>query len=446
MKKVLIIPSNTDLNRGDQALVWETKRVIEDLYGSGNVEITAIESGFNFEIVKRQSYQSLEQGYSLCSPIIKHPGRYWTKDSSEHVSNGIIRMLKWGLVAFSDFSKSILLLSKYKLLNQLGASLLTDKELKTLRLIQEADSIFVKGGGFIHAFGKITDTYQMYYSTFSMLLAKRYDKKVFIMPNSFGPLNDKISRHFITKLLGRCEFVAAREDISYHYLREDMKVACVKYPDLGYYLENKSIINEEKYLRKAMLSRKPIVGITLRPWRFPDTSNPEEKYKSYITSFVEFIKYLNNKGYYVCLFAHTLGPSAHENDELAIKDVASKLDEKNDYDIIKDYQLNCYDMMKLYSKCTFFIGTRFHSVIFAQNQNVPTIAISYGGNKGSGIMGDLGFSDFVINISAVNTTSLANTFEKLEQFSESYKKSLKAHKIKLQKAREAMIKALAPLI
>ena len=148
----------------------------------------------------------------------------------------------------------------------------------------------------------------------------------------------------------------------------------------------------------------------------------------------------------MCLFAHTLGPSAHENDELAIKDVASKLDEKNDYDIIKDYQLNCYDMMKLYSKCTFFIGTRFHSVIFAQNQNVPTIAISYGGNKGSGIMGDLGFSDFVINISAVNTTSLANTFEKLEQFSESYKKSLKAHKIKLQKAREAMIKALAPLI
>ena len=261
MKKVLIIPSNTDLNRGDQALVWETKRVIEDLYGSGNVEITAIESGFNFEIVKRQSYQSLEQGYSLCSPIIKHPGRYWTKDSSEHVSNGIIRMLKWGLVAFSDFSKSILLLSKYKLLNQLGASLLTDKELKTLRLIQEADSIFVKGGGFIHAFGKITDTYQMYYSTFSMLLAKRYDKKVFIMPNSFGPLNDKISRHFITKLLGRCEFVAAREDISYHYLREDMKVACVKYPDLGYYLENKSIINEEKYLRKAMLSRKPIVEL-----------------------------------------------------------------------------------------------------------------------------------------------------------------------------------------
>ena len=442
MKRVLIVPSNTDLNRGDQALVWETKRIIEDLYGRENVEITAIESGFNFEIVKRQSYQSLEQGYSLCSPIIKHPGRYWAKDSSEHVSNSIIRMLKWGLIAFSDFFKSILLLSRYKPLNRLGMIFLSNKAKYTLQLVQEADSIFVKGGGFIHAFGKITDAYQMYYSTFSMLLAKRYDKKVFIMPNSFGPLNGKLSRSFITKLLSHCEFVAAREDISYHYLLDEMKIPCVKYPDLGYYLENKSTINEEKFLGKAMKSGKPIVGITLRPWRFPDMTNPEEKYESYIISFVNFINYLNKRGFYVCLFAHTLGPSAHENDELAINEVASKLNENNSFDTIKNYELNCYDMMKLYAKCTFFIGTRFHSVIFAQNQNVPTIAISYGGNKGSGIMGDLGLSEFVINISSVDTPSLIKTFEKLEQVSDSYKEALKVHKIKLLKARELMLAAL----
>lgn len=145
-------------------------------------------------------------------------------------------------------------------------------------------------------------------------------------------------------------------------------------------------------------------------------------------------------------FAHTLGPSAHENDALAIKDVASKLDKNNDYEIVKDYQLNCYDMMKLYSRCTYFIGTRFHSVIFAQNQNVPTIAISYGGNKGNGIMGDLGFSEFVISISSVNTATLSSTFEKLEQSSRTYKEALIAHKTKLLKARESMIQALKPLI
>lgn len=33
MKKVILIPSNTDLNRGDQALVWESIRIIEDVFG-----------------------------------------------------------------------------------------------------------------------------------------------------------------------------------------------------------------------------------------------------------------------------------------------------------------------------------------------------------------------------------------------------------------------------
>ena len=33
MKQILIIPGNTDLNRGDQALVWESVRLAEDVYG-----------------------------------------------------------------------------------------------------------------------------------------------------------------------------------------------------------------------------------------------------------------------------------------------------------------------------------------------------------------------------------------------------------------------------
>lgn len=33
MKKILILPTNLDLNRGDQALVWEAARLIEDVYG-----------------------------------------------------------------------------------------------------------------------------------------------------------------------------------------------------------------------------------------------------------------------------------------------------------------------------------------------------------------------------------------------------------------------------
>lgn len=63
----------------------------------------------------------------------------------------------------------------------------------------------------------MTDAYQMYYSTFSMLLASRYNKPVLMMPNSIGPLMDKLSRSFVSKLLKQCVFISVREHVSYHY-------------------------------------------------------------------------------------------------------------------------------------------------------------------------------------------------------------------------------------
>lgn len=57
MKKVLIVPFNTDLNRGDQALVWETARIIRSVYVEA-VDIHVLESGYNENEIKRQSSQS----------------------------------------------------------------------------------------------------------------------------------------------------------------------------------------------------------------------------------------------------------------------------------------------------------------------------------------------------------------------------------------------------
>ena len=47
MKKVLLLPNNTDLNRGDQALVWESIRLIEDIYNN-DVYISIIETSKPF--------------------------------------------------------------------------------------------------------------------------------------------------------------------------------------------------------------------------------------------------------------------------------------------------------------------------------------------------------------------------------------------------------------
>lgn len=73
---------------------------------------------------------------------------------------------------------------------------------------------------------------------------------------------------------------------------------------------------------------------------------------------------------------------------------------------IEDKELNCQDVEKIYSYYDFMIGTRFHSVIFSLNVGTPSIAIAYGGNKGKGIMEDLGNSDFSIDIDKLESDTL----------------------------------------
>ena len=64
MKKILILPTNLDLNRGDQALVWEAARLIEDVYGKENVSYRIMASNLG-EDAEVQKVQTRARGYSF---------------------------------------------------------------------------------------------------------------------------------------------------------------------------------------------------------------------------------------------------------------------------------------------------------------------------------------------------------------------------------------------
>lgn len=446
MKKILIVPLNTDLNRGDQALVWESARVVREVYPNDTVEISLIEVGNSKEEVERQSWQTRRLGYRLMDPVLKHPGRYFLKDSVGKVNNGVTRIVKWGLVALFDFLRSFPLLVRYNFVNRIAYLSLSKRAKDTVQLMRNVDAVYVKGGGLIHAYGKITDLYQMYYSTFMMLLAIRYHKPLYFLPNSIGPVKGRLTRKLITYVLKQSIFISVREQISLKYLRENLRISCECYADLGYHLQDMSGLSVSDYICTDSRNQRKIVGITLRPWRFPEAQDPLTLYNNYVLVFTQFVNYLCSEGYAVYLFVHTLGPSAHENDEIAVWDVYNKVFDRTNCHVIKDPGLNCYDMMKLYSHCTYFVGTRFHSVIFAQNQGVPTIAISYGGNKGEGIMKDIGLSQFVIGIDNLSYIRLVEAFDSLKDQSEHYKMILEKHNKQMALDRERLISDLKKML
>ena len=195
------------------------------------------------------------------------------------------------------------------------------------------------------------------------------------------------------------------------------------------------------------VDRKKVV-MTLRPYRFQGFENAEQLFTNYIQGFVNLVGYLVNKGYHVTFMAHTLGPSSHEDDRIAIKDVVNVLSEriKKSTSYIEDFELTCKDIEKIYSYYDYMVGTRFHSVIFSLNVGVPAIAIAYGGNKGKGIMNVLGNDDFSIDMDKVHDNNLINMFDELESGRDAYLANLTEKRKLIDEQRHALIQEIRNLL
>jgi colanic acid/amylovoran biosynthesis protein len=399
MSQYIIIPSCSDLNRGDQALTWETIKIAKNAGFNGQYNM--LRSG------TEPVQQSEKEGIKILNPILLHPSRKFK--STENIKYNITLILKWGTVALFDFLKSLLLLNK--ITRSFAKFFLTKDQKETLEKFEESDAIFVKGGGFLHSAGKITDSYKIYYFLFHIIFAQSLNKPVYVMPNSYGPFNGLGVAPLVRKVLKRCKIVTVRESISRKMLSE-IGINAYSYPDLGFgLLKSDRQNNEIKNLRKLYPNRK-LVGITARPYRFPGCPEPEKKYINYIENIVHFSRWLYEEGCLPVFIEHTLSETTHENDGSCIDEIVSKLN-KNEYALIANKDYNCRDLKAIYSEFDYMVGTRFHSVIFALSEQVPSIAITYGGNKGQGIMRDLALQDYAISMSEFDAEKAKFTFRKL---------------------------------
>lgn len=414
-QKVLIIPTCTDLNRGDQALVLETKKIIDRKYE--NPDVYMMSTG--------ETIQCEKLGLGKFEDVLKHPGRFNKKNNS-NISYGLMLKIKWGIVAILDLIVSILLLNKVT--RKIVYPFLGSETKKSINLYKQAVACYVKGGGFLHDYsGGIVGWYTMWFQTYHIRLAIAMKKKVYIMPNSYGPFKSKKTSKMLNKILNKCDFISSRESISATDETNGLGRNIPLYPDLAFYLDKTDKETIQTYLKEKYdidSSKNKYVAITVRPYRFYSYENPEEKYEKYKKSFVQFIEYLNENKFTPILVVHTRAENEHENDEHCINEIVEMLENKNGVKIIKDDNLNCYDLKAIYGECTYVIGTRFHSVIFSLEQLIPCIAVTYGGNKGDGIMKDMELSEYAIKIGDLTFEELKNKFEQLIENKESVKEQI----------------------
>lgn len=439
--KILVVPGNTDLNRGDQALVWESIRLFEDLYP--NLEVYLYESGSTQKEKDLQKSQTKKRGYNFITRILLHPrvkANSGSSDSKE-VNYSKITYVKWGLVAIMDLFNTLLLISRIGVLNKLGRGLLNKEQKESLDVFPSLKALVIKGGGFLHSYGKLQDPYVMYYFLFDLMLAHRYNIKTIVLPNSIGPLKNGLAKYFVKRVLKKTSFISVREDVSYKFVDEQLGLKVHKYPDLGFFLKSSSFDSTTYLKNKGVNLDNKNILLTLRPYRFDGFKNPNKLYRDYLTEISQVVEDQIKRGYKFTFMAHTLGPSNHENDTLALKEVLDILSPqvKEHVTYIEDYALNAQDIQKIYSNYDILIGTRFHSVIFALNEKIPCVAIAYGGNKSYGIMQDMFLGDFVIGIEKVNSKNISEMILAIESDKKEYIQKVINYHSFLEKEREKLL-------
>lgn len=407
--KFLIGPAALDCNRGDQALAWEAIGLLRQV--SPNCEI-AIMSDFYADPNDCQSRQTRKLGISVIPSLLFNPRRVANSDKNEIFDPGW-SSFKMKIQALLDFVQSQFLLIWAN--NQILARLLLGKHrYESYKYLRSCDALVIKGGGYIYAYRGLRWAYFIWFTLFPLKLAQRCGVKVIILPNSFGPFETKWSRWLARSVLGKCEVITTRELKSLEVINTVIPGKAESFPDMAFSLEpedsewaKKELMNHGVPVEEGMC-----VGLTMRPWRFPNIKNPKEKYSQYIQSFVELIKYLLGNGYTPVLFAHVTGPHSHENDRLAIEEVLNALlGIEGVFYVHGDY--DCKQVKSFYGLMDFMVCTRFHSAIFSISQEVPCLAISYQGYKAGGIMSEMGLEHFTLAIEELSSELLIKTFERL---------------------------------
>lgn len=396
---VVILPASDDNNRGDQALVWETRRL---------VEVAGIAARFYYVKAKSSpGTQSRDAGLIPLEPLLRHPRETYTPKSN--MRYGSLLLAIWGIIALKDAVFALLLLTTVG--RRTLWRTLSRRQQQTLERIATSNSCVVKGGGFIHSTGSLADPYRAFYSLFYVFLARSLGRKVIVMPNSFGPIDGRLYRWLVTRALSSCELVTARESRSQAAL-SDIGVSSEVFPDLGFSLERAEIPGDKVECIRSGHQFKPLVGITARPYRFPRNSSPILAYEHYLDEVAEFARQISVEGYVPVFVEHVISAGSHESDAAAIAAIVSRL-APGSFEVIRVPDFNCRQIKALYGMLDFVVGTRFHSVIFALSEGVPAMAIAYGGNKGRGIMEDCNMSDYVMSIEQFAAEDALIKFRKL---------------------------------
>lgn len=278
-------------------------------------------------------------------------------------------------------------------------------ESPVLAAYREADLVISKGGSFFREpeykrnwlpVGILGHLHQL-------LIAKKLAKPIILSAQSFGPINNLVTKLVLRRVFRRLTLITVRDSDSARWLGKVLKIKNV--PVVG---DSAFLLKPSGTAIKLSVAGKPIVGLTVRTWGQPQES------KNYRQALIALIEHYAGQFQFVFM-PQVIGPRQYEDDRLVAEAIVNQLSAtaKPSAKIIKD-DLSPGELIDLYRQTDFFIATRLHSAIFALLADRPVLAIGYE-PKTAGVFGDLDLSEWVIDIRSIDAKVLSDRFRALLQ-------------------------------
>jgi polysaccharide pyruvyl transferase WcaK-like protein len=396
-KKILLLDFVSEKNRGDAARqVGLLKLVYQNFH---DLEVSVI------SVFGANQYPALKDEYDHLKkfPVTILGGlnpTFYPIHQHTHRSNFLFELLQ----AICSLPSLLLLIAlKLKIQPGLLNRFLSIEYRKTLKQILEADIVIWKGQNIRSRNNWILEIYRIFISVYHPLLCGILTKPMACVGGSVWSLNSPISRYILRSAFNKCAFISVREESSYletlKLLGNQDSSRVELLPDLSFaaFNDRKAILQKRRRIPNTIYPQ--IIGLTIVDWK-DDGKEARNSYKESIHRIIDF--FIEKESLIVIIPQVT---KKWESSSDLILQIVTAHDKKSSITCIEG-EPTVDELLSIYSKLDFLVATRMHSAIFAAAVNTPLMAISYDSGGKWGILGDLGYEDYIINYAEITPEKL----------------------------------------
>jgi polysaccharide pyruvyl transferase CsaB len=248
-----------------------------------------------------------------------------------------------------------------------------------------------------------------FYSGFA-LLATLLNKPLMIYAVGVGPLQSEIGRSFTRLAFEQAQVITVRDSESRQLLEslggkiEPVRVTA----DPAFGLEASDIEHVRRLMLRELGSEiaRPIIGVALREWDIG--VQPEEWEAEVAAGLDQFIK--KNGGTALFVPFHKTVDWPLTNDLAVAERVRSRMQQPAKTLILEGEYLP-QERAGILQNCDLVLGMRLHSVIFAIEGAVPTVALTYD-PKVSSVMSSVGGQPYSLDINCLTSQNLLTLLDR----------------------------------